>query len=335
MKKVIILTALIIIIMVGTYSHLNSPPPGLKRMRFQVKYGETVRETAQRLENSNVIRNADFFIILSYLHIRRYIKAGTYEFFSGMTSLDILIKLTRGEILTVRVTIPEGFNIYQTARLLDDVNITEEGNFLYYANNEEYLDSIGIRAPSAEGYLFPDTYVFPAESDARDIILLMNNKMDMVLDYLYATSEMPAMGTHEILTLASLIEKEAKYPGERPIISSVFHNRLKKNMRLDCDPTVRYAVKKFSGRLTYDDLAVDSPYNTYKTKGLPPTPICCPGRHALETAIEPASTNYLFFVARNDGSHYFSTTLRTHNRAVDYYQKGIANGFKDTQKRYY
>jgi UPF0755 protein len=137
----------------------------------------------------------------------------------------------------------------------------------------------------------------------------------------------------ELLTLASLIEKEASIPAERKLVSSVFHNRMKRGMRLDCDPTVRYAVKNFDRPLTYRDLASDSPFNTYRHRGLPPTPICSPGREALLAALRPAKTDYLFFVARNDGSHYFSTSLREHNRAVDYYQKGINNGFRDKQRR--
>ena len=141
------------------------------------------------------------------------------------------------------------------------------------------------------------------------------------------------LNSDTLINLASLIEKEAKLPSERNLISAVFHNRLKRGIALYCDPTVRYAVKKFKGRITYSDLKTDSPFNTYKYRGLPPTPICSPGKESIIAALNPAKSSYLYFVARDDGSHYFSKTLKEHNRAVDYYQKGINNGFVDSQKQ--
>jgi UPF0755 protein len=247
--------------------------------------------------------------------------------------LGILYKLVSGDVLTHRITIPEGFNVYQVAERLEAAGVTAPGEFLYHAFNGRYLETLGIRAPSAEGYLFPDTYVFPEGSDPRDILPVMIKRLRSVLSSMdLARSKDHGLSAHEILTLASLIEKEAKIPSERRVISSVFHNRLKRGMKLDCDPTVRYAVKKFSGRLSVQDLAFRSPYNTYVTIGLPPTPICMPGRDSIDAALNPDETEFLFFVARNDGSHYFSEKLRDHNRAVDFFQKGVKNGFIDRQK---
>lgn len=331
MKNIIASLLLLCLLAAATGYTLNLPPAGTSGSDFHVNYGETVRTTAKRLEENQIIRSADYFVLLSYIWRRQSIKSGKYELHRGMTSLDILKKMTRGEILTGRVTIPEGFNLFQIAGRLDETGICDEADFLMYAHDEDFLASIRIYSPSAEGYLFPDTYVFPQESDPRDIIAQMHKRTLRELenlDALYSDSRI-----HDILTLASLIEEEARIPGERALISAVFHNRLRKNMRLDCDPTVRYAVKNFDGPLTYRDLDSDSPYNTYRRRGLPPTPISSPGRESLRAALRPAQSNYLFFVARNDGSHYFSTNLREHSRAVDYYQKGVKNGFRDRQKR--
>ena len=333
MKKIIPVLIFAAILSTGTFFYLNRPPSGGRGTFFQVNYGETVRTTAERLEKNQIITSADFFVLTSYALRRKYIKAGKYEFHPGMTSIDILKKLTRGDILTSRVTIPEGFNLYQTARRLEESRICDEANFLFYAFDENFLASIGIYSSSAEGYLFPDTYVFPESSDPRDVIAVMHKKMSGEVELITGVRAISRKKKHEILTLASLIEEEAKIPDERKLISSVFHNRMKKKMKLDCDPTVRYGVKNFERPITVSELADDSPYNTYKYRGLPPTPISSPGRESIDAAINPAKSSYLFFVARNDGSHYFSTTLREHNRAVEFYQRGRPNGFKDRQKR--
>ena len=212
--------------------------------------------------------------------------------------------------------------------------VTGEGEFLYYAFNPSHARALGVDAPSVEGYLFPDTYIIPEASDARDVIALMYRRTKTVLARLdSALLRESGLSAHALLTLASLIEKETAVGSERARVASVFRNRLNKNMKLDCDPTVRYATRKFTGRIGYRDLAYDSPFNTYLYRGLPPTPICSPGLASIEAALSPETTDYLYFVSRNDGSHYFSKTLKEHNRAVQYYQKGIGGGFRDDQRR--
>ncbi|MBN2160506.1 MAG: endolytic transglycosylase MltG [Spirochaetes bacterium] len=299
--------------------YFNSPPSGMTEQSFTVAYGETTRTIAVNLHKNNLIRSPNFFVYSSRLLLRRYIRAGRYKIFSGMSSMEILLKLTRGDVLSRKITIPEGFNLFQIADRLEANEICNSGEFLSYASDSSYLKSLGINAPSAEGYLFPDTYVFPESSDSRDIIGAMRRKMKAVLGDRPAYG--PGMTAHEILTLASLVEKEARVYNEREFISSVFHNRLKRNMRLDCDPTVRYAVKKFTGPITVSDLKSNSPYNTYRRTGLPPTPICSPGRESIYAAMYPKKTDYLYFVSKNDGSHKFSRTLREHNEAVMLYQR--------------
>lgn len=332
MKKLSIPIGLFVIT-TGLFYFNNSAPFFMKEHIFTVNYGDSISKAAYNLEENNLITNKKFFKGLSYLFRRRYIKAGKYKIYEGMTSKEILYKLSKGEVITKRVTIPEGYNMYQIADRMDNENICSSGKFLHYAQDKSFLNSIGIKYISIEGYIFPDTYVFPEESDARDVIAAMHNKMKKVLRSL-GTNEFHNLNkkTHDMLILASLIEKEAKVPEERVYVSSVFHNRLKRNMRMDCDPTVRYAVKKFEGRITYRDLKYESPYNTYTRKGLPPTPIASPGKEAILAAINPKKTTYLYFVARNDGSHYFSKSLREHNKAVNYYQKGIMGGFTDRQR---
>ncbi len=319
MKKLFI--AVLIPALAGTalLLYLNSAPPGMRESAFTVSYGDSMRRIAGNLKKSGLIRSSDFFVYSSYLVNRRHVRAGTYKIFPGMNSLEILRKLTRGDILSRKVTIPEGFNIYQIANRLEANNICDSDAFLDYAFDGTFLKSVGIDSPSAEGYLFPDTYVFPEGSDPRDIIGIMHKKMMAVLGDRPAYG--PGMNVREILTMASLVEKEAKVYNEREFISSVFHNRLRKSMRLDCDPTVRYAVRKFTGPITVSDLRSDSPYNTYRRTGLPPTPICSPGRESILAAMYPMKSDYLYFVAKNDGSHHFSRTLKEHNEAVRKYQR--------------
>ncbi len=330
MKKILIAAAGLFLITAGYLFYLNSAPPLMQDEIFTVQSGESLQEVASRLEDKNLIRSPFFFKMSTYIIHRKYVQKGRYRIFRDMTSIDILKRLSSGEILTKQVTIPEGFNLYETAHRLDENGITSSGKFLYYSFNRAFLNSIKIQQNSAEGYLFPDTYNFPEESDARDIILAMFRQMNRKIKTIDRKDS--AMNLHQVLTLASLIEKEAKVPDERRYISSVFHNRLKKDMKLDCDPTVRYAVKNFKGRITYSDLKNESPFNTYVHKGLTPTPICSPGIDSIKAALDPLVTSYLFFVARNNGSHYFSATLREHNRAVQFYQRGIKNGFIDNQK---
>lgn len=317
----------------GLAIFLNAPPLSMQDARFVIREGESARSVASRLKRQNLIVSERYFALLARAAGGMGIKKGKYRIERGLTAPAILVKFLRGDVMTRRVTVPEGWNIYAIAERLGARGVTNPGEFLYHAANREYLESVGIYASSAEGYLFPDTYVLPEDSDPRDVIAAMHRRLRAVLSGI-DMEPMKKLGLdlHELLTLASLVEKEARMPSERPYISAVFHNRLRAGMRLDCDPTVRYAVKKFSGPIGVRDLAFQSPYNTYQHRGLPPTPICSPGRDSILAALNPANTGFLYFVSRNDGSHYFSRDLRTHNRAVEFYQRGARNGFKDTQK---
>ncbi|MDA3900896.1 MAG: endolytic transglycosylase MltG [Spirochaetes bacterium] len=314
---------------------MNSAPMSdrsAQTTEFMVQQGSTVRMNAAELKRSGLIRNTDFFVALSYLFKKQKLLTGNYTIEKTNTNLEILDKLSSGSVITVWVTIPEGFNLFSIAPRLEQEGICEKERFLYYAFDQDFLESLGINAPSAEGYLFPDTYSFAPGSDPRDVIKHLHNRMILELESLdYEKKMLPSFNLNKLLFLSSIIEAEAQIKSEQRRISSVFHNRIKRNMRFDSDPTVRYAVKKFSGRIRYRDLESPSPYNTYRRTGFPPGPIASPGRGALYAALNPEDSDYLYFVARNDGSHYFSKTLSQHNRAVEYYQKNMSNGFIDDQ----
>ncbi len=333
MKNLFLLLIGFLLIAGGIFVYLNSPPLHMEDEILVIEKGETLKGVARDLKEKNLIRNESFFVYLAILQGDSKVLTGTYKIFRDMSSRDIIKRLSSGDVILKKITIPEGYNLYEIADLLEENNITSGNEFLKYSFNREFLDSINIFALSAEGLLFPDTYVFSESRDARDIIIAMHKHFKNIMNSIdLSPLKNLKLDNYELIILASLIEKEAKVPHERRYISAVFHNRLKRNMTLGCDPTIRYAVKKFKGTITYSDLKHDSPYNTYIHPGLPPTPICSPGKESLLAALDPVSTSYLYFVARNDGSHYFSKSLKEHNRAVDFYQKGINNGFTDDQK---
>ncbi|MBN1499116.1 MAG: endolytic transglycosylase MltG [Spirochaetes bacterium] len=337
LRKIIFSAAILIIISLiavsAVFIYYNSAPDSQKTMNITIEKGSTLRSTATFLEENNLIRNKTFFILLGYAADKKTILAGRFRIFENSSSLSILKRLTTGMVITQKVTIPEGYNMYQIAESLENENICMAQDFLHYAKDKSFMETLGIDSGTAEGYLFPDTYIFAEGSDPRDVISYMKKKMDDVLKEIRARSPETDYSVQQMLTIASIIEKEAVKKEERPMISAAFHNRLKKGMRFDSCATVWYAIGKYDGgHLTKSDLNVDSPFNTYKHSGFPPTPIASPGKSSIEAAFNPVAVPYVFFVARNDGSHYFSITLSRHNQAVAYYQKGERNGFIDDQK---
>lgn len=325
--KIALYLLILAAVTIGILHYFNSPPRLMREAVVQVTPGDSVRTVASRLKGLNLIESEKYFTALSSLSKMTQVKQGKYRITPGSSTFDILGKLVRGDIMKARVTIPEGFNIFQIAERMEKHNVAKKDDIIHFASNAPFLRSIGIIAPSAEGYLFPDTYIFPEESDARAVIKSMYERLNLVLGQM-DLSPMNQLGLdkHKLLTMASLIEKEARVDSERPYVAAVFHNRLKRGMKLDCDPTVRYAVKRFTGPIYLADLRSASPYNTYVHYGLPPTPISSSGKAAVTAALNPAASDYLYFVARNDGSHVFSRTLGEHNRAVRKYQRGQKDG---------
>lgn len=247
----------------------------------------------------------------------RGIKAGTYLLERGSSWNAALTALTEGRGLVYTVTIPEGWTIAtMIPALAREVKVSEDSLQVAVADSA-MRDRLEVATPTLEGYLFPETYVFPDGVTAREIVRTMVRQFERRWKPEWnARLDSLGMTRHEIVTLASIIEKEARVADERPVISGVYHNRLKRGMLLQADPTIQYALGRHRARVLYRDLRVDSPYNTYRYPGLPPGPIASPGDASIEAALYPASVPYLYFVAHPDGHHEFRRTLREHNEAV-------------------
>lgn len=291
-----------------------------------IKKGTPLKKVSEILEQEEIIKNRHFFILLTtVLGKKTRIKAGEYEFHTQMFPLDVLDALVKGQVKHHLVTIPEGYTLSQIAQLLEDLNLIEKKGFLQKASSLTLINSLGLSqwaGPTLEGYLFPDTYHLLREMDPEEVIRMMVHQFRKVFgpDFGHWASEL-GISEREVVILASIIEKETSLSEEKPLISAVFHNRLKKKILLQSDPTVIYGIKNFNGNLTKEDLMRPTPYNTYLLAGLPPTPICNPGRGSLLAAVHPAPVSSLYFVSKNDGSHYFSSDIEEHNRAVWKYQK--------------
>jgi len=289
----------------------------------EIAPGMTLNNISNLLKDRDLIGNSLSFQLLAYLQKKQgQIQAGEYELSPSMTPKDILGIVTSGKTILHAVTIPEGYRITEIAALLEERGLVNAEEFILQTQDKELIQSAGIPAISLEGYLFPETYHFSKHTSERKIIQSMLDTYHEKIKTHELSKRTPFMNLsfHEVVTLASLIEKETGVDEERKLISSVFHNRLKKNMRLQTDPTVIYAMINFDGNIRKKDLNIDSPYNTYKYRGLPPGPIASPGLKSIIAALEPSNSDYLYFVSRKDGSHQFSSNLMDHNHAVQKYQ---------------
>ena len=288
---------------------------------FEVKSGMTLKQVSQELFRQNLIRSANAFQVIALIQDKeKLIKVGEYYISPSMLPAEILQRITSGKTVLHSITIPEGYRITEIANLLEKKDLADKNIFLQEAKNVELLE--GIPTSSLEGYLFPDTYHFGKRTTEAAIINKMVETFKeraLKQEFLKRADDL-GLSYHEIITLASLIEKETGKDSERKQISSVFHNRLKKNMLLQTDPTVIYVIDIFDGNIRKRDLNIDSPYNTYRYKGPPPGPIANPGLKSIIAALYPATTSNLYFVSKQDGSHKFSATLNEHNRAVQKYQ---------------
>lgn len=277
------------------------------------------------LDESGLVKQDQRFLLTAHLMgVANTLKAGEYIFTGKPTPYRALKALAKGSKVQWPVTIPEGASLKQIANLLGDGGWLNRDRFLKLCHDRRFIRELGLDVSSLEGYLFPDTYLFERGGhDAETIIRAMFGQMQKVLAETGADSGLAAAGlnVHQILTLASIVEKETGQTLERPLIARVFLNRLAKGMKLQTDPTVIYGIENFDGNLTRHHLREKTPYNTYVIKGLPPGPIGNPGRAAIEAVMHPAAGSYYYFVSKNNGSHYFSESLTEHNRAVDKYQK--------------
>ena len=288
-----------------------------------VTSGSTFQQVATLLDAAGLIKSRSAFLWLGRAQeAERKIQPGEYELHAAMPPADILAKLLSGRVLLHSVTIPEGYTISQIADVLEGQGITDRAEFVRLAHDKTFMKTLGVPAESVEGYLYPDTYRFPRSTAGKDVIKAMVDQLNHVLSEEWNGRAKELHFTmHEVLTLASVIEKETGSADERPHISSVFHNRLKKRIPLQSDPTVIYGLPNFDGNLRKKDLSHPSPYNTYRWAGLPPGPIASPGAESIRATLYPATTPDLYFVSKNDGTHHFSATLVQHNQAVEKYQK--------------
>jgi UPF0755 protein len=290
---------------------------------LEITPGMTLNKISTLLEDRELVGNSLSFQLLAYLQDKQgQIQVGEYELSPSMTPIDILEVVTSGKTILHSVTIPEGYRITEIAALLEKKGLVEADKFILETQEKELIDSLGIVGDSVEGYLFPDTYNFSKNTSEKKIVQkLLDVYREKVNKHgLKKRAQSINFSFHQIITLASLIEKETGVDEERKLISSVFHNRLKKNMLLQTDPTVIYAIDNFDGNIRKKDLKIDSPYNTYRYRGLPPGPIASPGIKSIIAALEPSESDYLYFVSRKDGRHQFSSNLPDHNRAVQKYQ---------------
>ena len=292
---------------------------GTGRVRVIVPHGATMRVAAESLARAGVVQNATAFRLYARMLRRsdRSIRAGTYVFQRGRSWGEVIDDLRLGKGLENSITVPEGWSLYQIVPQLAHVLNAPVESVQVAVRDSALLRAVGAPTPTLEGYLFPDTYVFADGTTPREAVRVMVDRFQHVwqpewnqrLDSL-------KMSRNEVMALASIVEKEARVPEERPVIAAVYLNRLKAKMLLQADPTVQYALGKHVARVMYKDLAIESPYNTYKHIGLPPGPIASPGRPSIVAALNPANVPYRYFVAFPDGHHEFTTDFAKHTVAV-------------------
>jgi UPF0755 protein len=309
------------------YFSLETPYRGYSQPEVFVEItpGSGPAAMGRRLAEAGIVRDPTTFRIAVWLRdAGRRLQAGEYRFDRPMTPAEVVDKIVRGDVYLRPITFREGLTIRQMAALFEDKGFGAAESFITAAANADRIRSLDPQASDLEGYLFPDTYTLPRRITAEQLTARMVAQFEKALSpELRARAQAQGLSVRELVTLASLIEKETGRPEERPLVAAVYWNRLKIGMGLQCDPTVIYALERagrYDGNITREDLQFDSPYNTYRYAGLPPGPIAAPGLASLEAAANPADVPYLFFVSRNDGSHAFATTLEEHNRNVRQYQ---------------
>ena len=329
--RALIVIGLLVAIIVGAgawtaYSFLNTPASdNTSEAVFEVRPHETFKSIAARLEESGLIRSARFLEIYAHFsHIGSKMRVGEYAIRRDAKPKDVLATITSGKSIQYSVSVPEGYNIFQVADVFADKKIISRDEFLKIVRDPQLVhELLGEDAPSLEGYLFPETYSYTKFTTPTAIVRMMVSRFKENWAKIEASGELP-MSRHDIVTLASIIEKETGAAEERPLISSIFYNRLKQNMRLQTDPTTIYGIWEKTGswdrNISKQDLLTPNKYNTYTFTGLPYGPIANPGFDALKAAIQPATSEYLFFVSKGNGTHVFSKDLKGHVKAIEQFQ---------------
>jgi len=330
MKRLLVFS-LFAIIMGGAaafslYARVTEPFGAFDGDQFvDIAPGDSTRAIADRLAGAGVVRDPwTFRLALYWSGQGRRLKAGEYKFDHAATPFEVISRMARGDVFVINVTFPEGLTIPDMAKVFEDRGLGPASAFADAAKDPSAVHAFDPDATDLEGYLFPETYPQPHKADPVKLVHQMTASFEKQLTQeLRAAAAERKLSIRQLVTLASIVEKETAKPEERPVVAAVYANRLKIGMPLQCDPTVIFALVRagrYDGNIHHGDLSFDSPYNTYRYPGLPPGPIAAPGRASLEAAAHPADVNYLYFVSRNDGSHEFARTLDEHNRNVQKYQ---------------
>ena len=331
MKRVLLFVILVLVVCAGAaawlYTGVDRPFKGYAATEqfVEIPQGAGSVAIARRLSDAGVVKDVRTFRLALWVTRQgRRLQAGEYRFDRPMSARQVVDKIARGEVHTQPITFREGLTMKQMAAVYESRGFGTAAEFLAAGRNGALVHEVDPEARDLEGYLFPDTYTLPRSATAEQLIARMvASFMKTLTPELVAQAGARGLGVRQLVTLASIVEKETGSAPERPLVAAVYSNRLKIGMGLQCDPTVIYALERagrFDGNLTREDLQFDSPYNTYRYAGLPPGPIASPGRASLEAAANPADAPYLYFVSKNDGTHAFATTLDEHNRNVFEYQ---------------
>ena len=329
MKKAALLLLLIVLVAAGgaawVYLGVERPYRGYTadEQFVDIPAGLGTRAIGARLIAAGVIRDSLTFRAALWKTGREArLKAGEYRFAEAMSAAAVIDKLRRGDVFVIHVTFPEGLNVFEMSKIFESKGFGTAASFVDAARK-------------LEGFLFPDTYALSRHTDAPRLVHQMNEAFEHALTpEMLAAANARSLTLPQLVTLASIVEKETGNPAERPLVASVYENRLRIGMPLQCDPTVIYALElagRYDGNIRRDDLSFDSPYNTYRYPGLPPGPIASPGRASLDAVVHPAESEYLYFVSRNDGTHVFSKTLSEHSQNVQKYQVEYFRALKAAQ----
>ena len=330
-KKIVGAVVLLVVLAVMIYGYSlyyfmpwEFPKEGLRDEPIitLVPQGAAFNKVASNLESAGLVPSRHRFLILGRLTDKdRKVQWGEYEIRRGTQPIDILNQLVSGKVKTYKITVPEGYSVRQIAILLESANLIGSQAFADYALSEAAAQNHHVPGPTLEGYLYPTTYFLPKSLKAEEIAAEMVKHYRTIFDARLSTrAKELELSEREVVTLASIIEKETGIGGERGLVASVYHNRLKKNMRLQADPTVIYGIKDYDGNITREHLQTYSPYNTYRINGLPPGPIASPGEFAIQAALYPEDTKFLYFVADKRGVHHFSVSYQEHRQKVYRYQ---------------
>jgi UPF0755 protein len=326
--KRLLLIFFLLAIAVGAFLFyaIGVPYAGFNKEAFvDIPTGTSTRQMASMLRSAGVIREEWQFLVARAVNANATLQAGEYRFDRPMNVWDVFRKIARGDIFYYELRVPEGSNIFDIAAHVQELGLMKSEQFLKAARDPTMIRDLAPMAPTLEGYLFPSTYRVTRRTSAQQITREMTGQFRRVWQQLGGNTQ----DVNRAVTLASLVEKETAVPEERRTVASVYHNRLRQGMKLDCDPTVIYSALldgRWRGTIYRSDLDNPHPYNTYRNPGLPPGPIANPGLESLRAAVNPAQTNYLFFVAKPGGSgaHVFTESLGAHNAAVRDYRSGAS-----------